>query len=69
MFLGKNKIFFDIKLWAIAEGLETARKITLNNNNISIIMFSDLQKVLIAIWQLTIGTSNPYLRNLIYQRN
>ena len=51
------------------ESLEMARKITLNNNNTPITIFSDSREALIAIRQLTSGTSSPYLRNLIYQRN
>ena len=58
-----------MELWAIMEGLEMARKITLNNNNASITIFGDLQKAIIAIQQLFFSTSSPYLRNPIYQRN
>lgn len=49
MFLEKNKKVFDTELQAITESLKIIRKITLNNNNISITIFSDLQKTLIAI--------------------
>ena len=69
MFLGKNKEVHNAELWAIAEGLETARKRTLNNNNTLITIFSDSQEAFIAIRQLTSSTSSPYLRNLIHQRN
>lgn len=33
VFLGKNKEIIDAELWAIADGLETARKTTSNNLN------------------------------------
>ena len=55
----------DAELWAIAEGLETARKITLNNNDTPITIFIDSREALTAIRQLTSGTSIPYLRNRI----
>lgn len=66
-FLGKKKETVDGELWAIANGLEVARKTTLNSHNTPITIFSDSQEALAKLRQLSSHTSAPYLRSLIYQ--
>ena len=69
VFLGKNKEVLDAELWAISKGFETASKI-LNNRNMPVTIFCDLQKALKAI-QHTDNThynENWFLRNLTYQK-
>ena len=51
----------------IANGLEVARKTTLNSHNTPITIFSDSQEALAKLRQLSSHTSAPYLRSLIYQ--
>lgn len=65
--VGKNKETVDGELWAIANGLEVARKTTLNSHNTPITIFSDSQEALAKLRQLSSHTSAPYLRSLIYQ--
>ena len=47
--LGKNKEILNAKLWAIANRLDIVRKITKENKNILITIFSNLQKALTKI--------------------
>ena len=58
VFFGKNKEVLDAELWAMAEGLETARKITLNNDDTPVTIFSDSREALTAIQQLNSGISS-----------
>lgn len=53
VFSGNNKEIFDAELWAIADALEITRKMTLNNHNTPMKVFSDSQEALTAIRQLS----------------
>ena len=68
VFLGKNKEILDAELWAIADGLDIARKMTCETENTPITIFSDSQKALTEIRKTNPYTGSPYLRKLIYQR-
>lgn len=68
VFPGKIKEILDAELWAIANGLKNARKITLKTQNTPIMIFSDSREALTEIRHLSSYTGSPFLRNLIYQR-
>ena len=68
VFLGKNKEIIDAKLWAIAIGLETVGKITLDSHQTPIRIFSDSTKALNTLCRSNPYTRTPYLRDLIFQK-
>ena len=67
VFLGKNKEILDAELWAIANGLDVARKIT-QETNTPITIFSDSQEALTEIQKVNPYTGSPYLKSLIHQK-
>ena len=66
-FLGKNKGILDAELWAIANGLDVARKIT-QETNTPITIFSDSREALTEIQKVNPYTDSPYLKSLIHQK-
>lgn len=67
IFLGMNKEIIDVELWAIAIGLDIARKTTLQSPETAVTIFSDSREALNALGQLSVRNGTPYTRNLIYQ--
>ena len=57
----------DAELWAIASGLEAARKIT-QEANTPITIFSDSREALAEIQKVNAYTGSPYLKILIHQK-
>lgn len=67
VFLGKNKEILDAELWAIANGLEAARKMK-QETNTPIIIFSYSREALAEIQKMNPYTGSPYLKSLIHQK-
>lgn len=63
-----NKGIIDAELWAIATGLDLAGKITLQNPQTAVTIFSDSREAINTLGQLSARTGTPCLRNLIYQK-
>lgn len=68
VFLGKNKKSVNAELWAISNGLDIARKTTLNCHQTPITVFSDSRKALTTLCQLSSYTNTLYLKNLVNQK-
>ena len=63
-----NKEIIQAKLWAIATGLNIAKKNMLKSRKIGITIFGNSRKALNSLGQLSMYTKTPYLRKLICQK-